>query len=266
MAGIDSTPMWDSEISAYAGMLTTTDLVNLIQYYYANFSLTEALDNLNGIQLDNYQELLKRYRSRTTNTLCANPLETIYDISRRLLSTDYSALALVDEDKETGGDVVVSMLSIYQILNFMAMNFTERKLLKQYSLYDLNIGTYGNLVTAKEDMPVIEIIKLFVENNISVVPILNDEGAVVNAFAESDIMQLIREGLLANLDMPVSKAIEHRPEDYPGVHTCKSTDTLFSVLGIIRKTQLQRLIVVDDDTIPQGVITLSDVLRAFISE
>ena len=66
--------------------------------------------------------------------------------------------------------------------------------------------------------------------------------------------------------MPVSKAISQRPEDYPGVHTCKSTDTLLSVLGIIRKTRLQRLIVVDDNTIPQGVITLSDVLRAFIYE
>ncbi|KAJ1679886.1 AMP-activated serine/threonine-protein kinase regulatory subunit [Spiromyces aspiralis] len=264
--GIDSTPMWDSETSAYAGMLTTTDLVNLIQYYYANFSLADALDNLNEIQLDNYQGLLKRYKSRDTNTLCANPLETLYDISKRILYTDYSALALVDEDKDTGAQVVVSMLSIYQILNFMAMNFSEKKQMKRYSLYDLNIGTYGNLVTATLSTSVIDIVNLFVENNISVVPILNEEGAVINAFAESDIMHLIREGYLAELDMPVSQAIANRPDDYPGVHTCKSTDTLFSVLGILRKTRLRRLIVVDDNTFPQGVITLSDVLRAFIAE
>ena len=54
--------------------------------------------------------------------------------------------------------------------------------MKQYSLYNLNIGTYGNLVTAKEDTPVIEIVKMFVESNISVVPILNDEGNLRHSF------------------------------------------------------------------------------------
>ncbi|ORX68422.1 hypothetical protein DL89DRAFT_278750 [Linderina pennispora] len=234
--GIESAPMWDSTNSCYSGMLTTTDLVNLIQYYYANFSYTEAIEDLGQTQLENYKELLLRFKSRQTNTLCANPLDTLYEVSRRLLATDYSALALVDEDTDTGGDVIVSMLSIYRILNFMA----------QHSLYDLEIGTYGNLVTATMDAPVIDIIRMFVDNNISVVPILDEEGIVLNVFAR---------GLLDELDIP---------DDYPGVHTCKQNDTLYSVLDTIRKTQVQRLIVVDDDTRPVGVVALSDVLRALI--
>ncbi|KAJ1947153.1 AMP-activated serine/threonine-protein kinase regulatory subunit, partial [Linderina pennispora] len=151
--GIESAPMWDSTNSCYSGMLTTTDLVNLIQYYYANFSYTEAIEDLGQTQLENYKELLLRFKSRQTNTLCANPLDTLYEVSRRLLATDYSALALVDEDTDTGGDVIVSMLSIYRILNFMAVNIEDKKRLKQHSLYDLEIGTYGNLVTATMDAP-----------------------------------------------------------------------------------------------------------------
>ncbi|KAJ2727123.1 AMP-activated serine/threonine-protein kinase regulatory subunit [Coemansia sp. Benny D115] len=262
--GVESAPMYDSANACYAGMLTTTDLVNMIEYYYSNYSYNEAIDDLGQVQLENYKELLLQFKSRQTNTLCANPLDTLYEISRRLLATDYSALALVDEDTDTGSDVIVSMLSIYRILNFMAVNIDDKKNLKQHSLYDLGIGTYDNLITATMDTSVIDIIRMFVENNISVVPILDSDGVVLNVFAESDIILLVREGLLDELNIPVSEALALRPEDYPGVHTCTHNDTLFSVLDTIRKTQVQRLIVVDDDIKPVGVVALSDVLRALI--
>ncbi|KAJ2518082.1 AMP-activated serine/threonine-protein kinase regulatory subunit [Coemansia sp. RSA 1939] len=262
--GVESAPMYDSALSCYAGMLTTTDLVNLVQYYYSNFSYNEAIDDLGQVQLENYKEMLLRLKSRQTNTLCANPLDTLYEVSRRLLATDYSTLALVDEDSETGSDVIVSVLSIYRILNFMAANIDDKKKLKQHTLYDLHIGTYGDLITAKMDTPVIDIIRMFVDENISVVPILDDAGVVLNVFAESDIILLAREGLLDELNIPVSEAIALRPDDYPGVHTCTQADTLYSVLDTIRKTHVQRLIVVDDDIKPVGVVALSDVLRALI--
>ncbi|KAJ1902152.1 AMP-activated serine/threonine-protein kinase regulatory subunit [Kickxella alabastrina] len=262
--GVESAPMYDSTQSCYSGMLTTTDLVNMIQYYYSNFSYSEAIDDLDQVQLDNFKDLLLRFKSRQTNTLCANPLDTLYEVSRRLLATDYSALALVDEDTDTGGDVIVSMLSIYRILNFMAVNIDDKKKLKQHTLFDLDIGTYGDLITATMDVSVIDIIRMFVENNISVVPILDDNGVVLNVFAESDIILLAREGLLDELNISVSEALALRPDDYPGVHTCTQSDTLHSVLDIIRKMHVQRLIVVDDDIKPVGVVALSDVLRALI--
>ncbi|KAJ2787101.1 AMP-activated serine/threonine-protein kinase regulatory subunit [Coemansia interrupta] len=262
--GVESAPMYDSTQACYAGMLTTTDLVNLIQYYYSNFSYSEALEDLGQVQLENYKDLLLRFKSRQTNTLCANPLDTLYEVSRRLLATDYSALALVDEDTDTGSDVIVSMLSIYKILNFMAVNIDDKKNLKQHSLYDLEIGTYGDLITASMDTPVIDLIRMFVDNNISVIPILDEDGVVLNVFAESDIILLAREGLLDELNIQVSEALALRPDDYPGVHSCTMSDTLFSVLDTIRKTQVQRLIVVDEDIKPVGVVALSDVLRALI--
>ncbi|KAJ2767546.1 AMP-activated serine/threonine-protein kinase regulatory subunit [Coemansia nantahalensis] len=256
--------MYDSAQACYAGMLTTTDLVNLIQYYYSNFSYTEAIEDLGKVRLENYKELLLRFKSRQTNTLCANPLDTLYEVSRRLLATDYSTLALVDEDSDTGNDVIVSVLSIYRILNFMAVNIDDKKKLRQHSLYEMQIGTYGDLVTSTMDASAIDVIRMFVDSNISVVPILDDNGVVLNVFAESDIILLAREGLLDELDISVSEALALRPDDYPGVHTCTQSDTLFSVLDTIRKTHVQRLIVVDDDIRPVGVVALSDVLRALI--
>lgn len=34
--GIVSAPLWDSETSTFAGLLTTSDYINVIQYYWQN--------------------------------------------------------------------------------------------------------------------------------------------------------------------------------------------------------------------------------------
>lgn len=53
LVGIVSAPLWDSRISAFAGLLTTSDYINVIQYYWQNpTKLSEidafTLNNLRG--------------------------------------------------------------------------------------------------------------------------------------------------------------------------------------------------------------------------
>ena len=52
-AGIVSAPLWDSKTSTFAGLLTTSDYINVIQYYWQNpTKLSEidafTLNNLRG--------------------------------------------------------------------------------------------------------------------------------------------------------------------------------------------------------------------------
>lgn len=48
MAGIVSAPLWDSHRSAFAGLLTTSDYINVIQYYWAN---PDALNQIDQFRL-----------------------------------------------------------------------------------------------------------------------------------------------------------------------------------------------------------------------
>jgi len=53
LAGIVSAPLWDSRSSTFAGLLTTSDYINVIQYYWQNpTKLSEidafTLNNLRG--------------------------------------------------------------------------------------------------------------------------------------------------------------------------------------------------------------------------
>ena len=48
--GIVSAPLWDSKSSTFAGLLTTSDYINVIQYYFQN---PAALDQIDQFRLDN---------------------------------------------------------------------------------------------------------------------------------------------------------------------------------------------------------------------
>ncbi|KAJ1951575.1 AMP-activated serine/threonine-protein kinase regulatory subunit [Dispira parvispora] len=261
--GIDCAPIWDSDNNAYLGMLTVTDILTLIQHYYAEYSYSEAMAELGKVQLYAFRTLHRKIAARDPNILSLHPLRSLYEAAQILVEEDYHSLALVDADSFSNQDCVVSVLSLYRILRFIAVNFQEKQLLR-VPLGKLGIGTYQGIATATMMTRVIEIIHVFVERSISVVPILDDQGKVVNVFEDSDIMNLAREDALGELDMPVYEALRRRPDDFGGVHTCRLTDTLLSVMDSLRKTHMHRLIVVDEAEHLVGIVSLSDILKAII--
>jgi predicted transcriptional regulator len=81
----------------------------------------------------------------------------------------------VDVDDETRREMVVSVITQYRILKFVAINVPDLQRLHK-SISDINLGTYENLLTARMDTPVMEVIHMLVSKNISCVPITDDHG------------------------------------------------------------------------------------------
>lgn len=50
LPGIVSAPLWDSKTSTFAGLLTTSDYINVIQYYWHN---PDALQQIDQFRLNN---------------------------------------------------------------------------------------------------------------------------------------------------------------------------------------------------------------------
>ncbi len=72
--------------------------------------------------------------------------------------------------------MVVSVITQYRILKFIAVNVKETQNLRK-SLKDLKtVGTFDNLQSASMDTPVIDVIHKLVKHNISSVPILDKHG------------------------------------------------------------------------------------------
>jgi len=122
---------------------------------------------------------------------------------------------------------------------------------------------------------VFDVVHMFSEQGISAVPIIDEEGIVVNLYETVDVITLVRLGAYQSLDLTVGEALNQRSPDFPGVVICTSSDSLGTLMQLIKKRRVHRLVVVEGDEEERkggkkgrllGIITLSDVLRYIIGE
>ena len=105
-----------------------------------------------------------------------NPSRPLYEALMRMLETRARRIPLVDHDDDTQRQTVVSVITQYRILKFIAVNVSDTQYLRK-SIRSINIGTWENVETCRMDTPVINVIHQLVQRNISSVPILNTDGA-----------------------------------------------------------------------------------------
>jgi 5'-AMP-activated protein kinase, regulatory gamma subunit len=299
--GIVSAPLWDSKTSTFAGLLTTSDYINVIQYYWQN---PDALSQVDQFRLDSlrgaWNEPGKRSREPQTKTFIeiekaigAPQIETVsihpdrplYEACRRMLESRARRIPLVDFDDETERAMVVSVVTQYRILKFVSVNVKETQNLRK-PLRELNLGTYRDLQTASMDTPVMDVIHTLVKKSISSVPILDKDGMiictrtgllrlanlinvgrVINVFEAVDVIPLIKNGdYEEGLSLNVGEALLRRSHDFPGIYTCTLHDRLDTIFDIIRRSRVHRLVVTDEAMQLKGVVTLSDILHYILLE
>ncbi|KAL8795121.1 MAG: hypothetical protein Q9195_002418 [Heterodermia aff. obscurata] len=260
--GIVSAPLWDSKTSTYAGLLTTADYINLIQYYWNN---PEAVNRIDQFKLNSLRDIEKAIGVAPLETVSIHPQRPLYEACRRMLESRARRIPLVDIDDETKRAMVVSVVTQYRILKFVAVNVSETQLLRK-PLKHLKLGTYKNLVTARMETPVFEIIHQLVDCSISAVPILNSDGVVTNVFEAVDIITLIKGNNYDELNLDVGEALTKRSDDFPGIYTCSINDRLDTIFDTIRKSRVHRLIVIDNEGRLVGILSLSDILEYILLE
>ncbi|KAL2865181.1 AMP-activated serine/threonine-protein kinase regulatory subunit SNF4 [Aspergillus lucknowensis] len=260
--GIVSAPLWDSKSSTFAGLLTTSDYINVIQYYFQN---PAALDQIDQFRLDNLREVEKALGVAPPETISIDPERPLYEACRRMLESRARRIPLVTNDSQTDRHLVLSVITQYRILKFVAVNVNDTQKLRK-PLGEIRLGSYDNIATASMDTPVIDVIHILVERSISSVPIINSEGVVYNVFESVDVITLIKGGVYDDLSLTVGEALKKRSQDFPGIYTCSLNDGLDTIFDTIRKSRVHRLVVVDDNFRLKGVLTLSDILQYILLE
>lgn len=177
-----------------------------------------------------------------------------------MLKTRARRIPLVDIDEETKREMVVSVITQYRILKFIAVNVDETEMLKK-SVSEIGLGTYGDLQTATMDTTVMDVIHIMVKYSISSVPIVDKDNRVLNVFEAVDVITIIKGGVYEELSISVGDALLKRSEDFAGIYTCGEEDRLDSIFDTIRKSRVHRLVVIDEENRLKGVISLSDILQ-----
>lgn len=156
--------------------------------------------------------------------------------------------------------MVLSVITQYRILKFIAVNNEHNTVLLKKTVSELKLGTYTNLATTSMNSRVLDVVQQMVRRNISSVPVVDDRNRVLNVFEAVDIIPLIQGGAYEELERSVGEALCKRPEDSPGIYTCSEHDRLDAIFDVIRKSRVHRLVVVDDDNKLRGMLSLSDIL------
>ncbi|CAH6721068.1 5'-AMP-activated protein kinase subunit gamma [[Candida] jaroonii] len=253
---IVSAPLWNNKTSRFSGLLSSSDFINVIQYY---FQFPEKVDLVDKLTLNGLKDIEKSLGVEEIETIAIHPFKSLYEACSKMLESRSRRIPLIDEDEKTHREIVVSVLTQYRILKFVALNCKETKMLVKpvKDIFNLN----KNLFSCNMDTPVIDIIHLLSEKSISSIPVVDEQGKLINVYEAYDVLTLVKGGIYTDLDLTVGDALLRRSEDFEGVHMCTVNDRLSTIMDTIRKSRLHRLFVVDDEGKLVSVITLSDVLK-----
>ena len=109
-------------------------------------------------------------------TVAVDPERPLYQACRKMLESRARRIPLISTDSQTGRPYVVSVVTQYRILKFIAVNLDITSKLRK-PLREIRLGTFEKISSASMETPVIDVINEMVNRSISSVPIITAEGA-----------------------------------------------------------------------------------------
>ena len=274
-------PLWDSERREFVGLMTITDFVDVLRYYHdahgksgaaievvASRSIAQVLaDPGSGLRFkhatpstDPPVAALREYG----NLVASHADTTLLEACDKMRRYRRRFLPVVAPE----GCSVLAVATHVDVLDFFVSNFRDERRLFDQPVAELGIGTFANLATVTRETPLKDVLRLLEERDISSVPVVDANGRVTALYGRGDITFLATatdaESVVANLSTVVGDILRQRRAEEP-LHTCSHDASLQAVFELFAQVQFRRLICLDDDARPVGVISPRDLLGYFLS-
>ena len=188
--GVRSAPLWDASEQRFTGMLTITDFINILRTYYKTPAI--KMEELEEQKLQKWKQLLQNQDQKPT--FCTiDPYASLYDAIRTLIQQKVHRLPVID--RETGN--VLYIMTHKRILKFLFLYYNELPLPRHLDkpIRELKLGTYENIATATMNTPLIDALHAFNERRVSALPVVDDDGKVIDVYAKFDVIVSIIHSL-----------------------------------------------------------------------
>ena len=266
--GVASAPLLDPATGRFVGMFTASDFIEIIRYFYKRGSFTEAITDY-SIHAWRALKDVEEDDSRPKNVLVSLTTKgSLYDACRHLRKYRIHRIPIMHPRQNS----VLGIASHLDVLKYLVEKFREDRRLFDQCIFDLGIGQFRNVITAKDSTPLITVLDLFAENKISSIPILDGEsGQLKDVYCSSYVTHLGKDTALHSLKLPVGSILDEARKhkelgEIEEVHTCSKRETLHSLFQCFAKSRTHRIICVDDEGYCEGIVTLSDLLNYFLEE
>lgn len=250
--GIRSAPLWDANKKMLVGMITVTDFIRILLHLDAG---NLSVEDLERHKLHNWRKILRP----TRKPLCSvAPWQSLHDAINLLHKHRVHRLLMIDP---TSGDVLY-ILSHKRILRFLFVYLNEFPELTFFhkTLVELKIGTFEDITSATDDTPIKTAFQLLLEKDISALPVLDENGTLLDVYAKYEVLNLVSDKLYSNLLLTVGEVRNRKKDWEEKLQKCRSSITLYEALEVIVRTESHRLLLVDKDDKLIGIVSLSDIL------
>uniref|UniRef100_A0A8C6VDZ1 5'-AMP-activated protein kinase subunit gamma-1 n=2 Tax=Naja naja TaxID=35670 RepID=A0A8C6VDZ1_NAJNA len=256
--GVRAAPLWDSKKQSFVGMLTITDFINILHRYYK--SALVQIYELEEHKIETWREVYLQDSFKPL--VCISPNASLFDAVTSLIQNKIHRLPVIDP--ESGNTLYI--LTHKRILKFLKLFIAEfpKPEFMTKTLEELKIGTYDNIAKVQTNTPVYVALGIFVQHRVSALPVVDESGRVVDIYSKFDVINLAAEKTYNNLDVTVTKALQHRSQYFEGVLKCYKHETLETIINRLVEAEVHRLVVVDENDVVKGIVSLSDILQALM--
>ncbi|XP_021256155.1 5'-AMP-activated protein kinase subunit gamma-3 isoform X2 [Numida meleagris] len=282
--GVRAAPLWDSKIQSFvgecqgrqgsgettmgcgqsgqprvsAGMLTITDFINILHRYYR--SPLVQIYEVEEHKIETWREV---YLQGSFKPLVyISPSDSLFDAVYSLIKHKIHRLPVIEP---ISGNVlhILTHKRILKFLHIFGSTIPKPRFLKK-TVQELCVGTFRDVAVVPENAPVYAALEIFVDRRVSALPVVNAAGQVVGLYSRFDVIHLAAQKTYNNLDISVREALRQRTVCLEGVLTCYPHETMEDIIDRIAEEQVHRLVLVDENRYPRGIVSLSDILQALV--
>ena len=182
---------------------------------------------------------LKAYDIATKNVITAPPHESLAVVRDLMLKHRVGRIVIVEDNRPIG------IVTKRDIVKFLAVDETDR------SLIEIPISEVMNpsLIVIKPDLDIRTTASIMLDNGISSLLIV-DGGSLMGIVTKTDLCRYCAEHCIGAF-----KVKDFMTRD---VIYVKPMHSLFRIMNLMVKNNISRVLVLDDDRKPIGIVTLTD--------
>lgn len=280
-------PLWDERNAMISGMLTASDFILIL------LKLQESHPMLPNNELEMHTVSAWKYGKLQLHAeesgamirpnirvLQVGPDESLKDVALTLLQNKISAVPVLHSPEDGSSSQLLHIACLAGILKHICRHFRhslEYLPILQQPVGNLPFGTWTRevgassrvLLTLHSKDLLSSALKLLIEGEISSIPIIDDNGALINVYSRSDITSLARGNVYARFPLDqiimtqVLQVLDEASHDR--CRTCTHFDSLYRIMVLLSDPTVRRVVVIDPNSRHvEGIITLRDVFNLLL--
>jgi 5'-AMP-activated protein kinase regulatory gamma subunit len=255
-------PLWDSHKKQFVGMITMTNFINLLCHLHSRSDKAAILKELEDRQISVFAEIGGDRAAPVSALITTTPEDTLLNAARLLATRNIHRIPIVDPRD----NCIIHIVTHVRIIRHLVSQLPNpRPAVFNRSIAELKVGTFSKIVARPLGTRLIDLFNLFAETGYSAIPIVDANDHLYDIYSKGDVPSLAIHRTYMQLDRPVEEVIsESRAKK--SLHTCTVNSTLFEVIERLLSQKTHRLFCVDEQFKIQGVVSLIDILRFFLSE